>query len=209
MKWTVHDRNAVKELRRDITEEERMTLGRECGDCRLCCKVVNVEETEDRAGVKTTTMRKKPGPWCKHACDKGCGIYETRPGACSGYQCLWLEGSFPDEYRPDKIGLVVHAEVINEMRGPVWHVFEARAGQAQKHRLASRLVAALVSHNLFPVAVLHGRVESAVVEGEPVGPGQHMTLWIDGEPSESYVTDDAQGKRVYSEDFENWEADRE
>lgn len=205
MKWTVHDRNAVKELRRDLNETERMTLGRECGDCRLCCKVVNVEEVEDRDGVKTTTMRKKPGPWCKHACDKGCGIYETRPGACSGYRCLWLEGCLPDEYQPIKIGVVVHAEVVEEMNGPVWHVMEKRDGQVKKNRKAARLVAALVAQAQFPVVVLHGRVESAVVDGEARGPGQHATLWLRGEPGPLYVTDDGEGKRVYSENFENWE----
>lgn len=208
MKWTVHDRNAVKELRRDLNETERMTLGRACGDCRLCCKIVNVEETEDRDGVKTTTMRKRPGPWCKHACDKGCGIYETRPPACSGYQCVWLEGIFPDEYRPDKIGVVVHGENVPQLDGPVWHVFEVRDGQVTKNRRAARLTAALVAQAQFPVAVLHGYVKSGVVDGVTVGPGQHITVWERGEPHRGYFQDDAEGKRVYSEDFEDWRVEK-
>jgi hypothetical protein len=70
---------------------------RSCGDCRLCCKTLGIAE-----------LAKAPGEWCRHACEKGCAIYEARPAECRQYVCSWLAGTFREEDRPDRSRLVVH-----------------------------------------------------------------------------------------------------
>lgn len=71
-----------------------------CGECGLCCKLLKIEELD-----------KPQGKWCGHCKPgKGCTAYETRPGACRSFSCLWLASrenpadgiSLADELRPDR-----------------------------------------------------------------------------------------------------------
>ena len=73
-------------------------VGRECGECALCCTVLRVDELEKPARVACDKLR-RDGP--------GCSIYETRPRICRSYKCAWLQGSFGDEDRPDRLGAVM------------------------------------------------------------------------------------------------------
>jgi hypothetical protein len=53
--------------------------GRECGQCTLCCKLLEVSEIE-----------KPQGKWCKHCTPgKGCNIYDDRPDLCKVWYCGW------------------------------------------------------------------------------------------------------------------------
>lgn len=63
---------------------------RECGQCTACCKVMIVPE-----------LNKPANFLCQYA-DGGCKIYEHRPPTCKDWQCLWIEGQFPESERPDK-----------------------------------------------------------------------------------------------------------
>ena len=69
---------------------------RSCGKCRLCCKAFPVPAFDKPAGV-----------WCRHACDKGCAIYDQgRPPVCTDFRCLWLDGALSEKMRPDKCGCI-------------------------------------------------------------------------------------------------------
>ncbi len=71
---------------------------RMCGECRLCCKVFPLPVLD------------KPGDeWCKFADGSGCSIHERgQPAVCREYACYWLEHEeLPEEYRPDRVGIVV------------------------------------------------------------------------------------------------------
>jgi hypothetical protein len=72
-------------------------LGRACGDCSLCCKILGVEE-----------IQKPVGKWCQHCkAGRGCLIYESRPAACQHFACQWLiDGSFGDEWKPRRSKMV-------------------------------------------------------------------------------------------------------
>jgi hypothetical protein len=74
--------------------------GRVCGDCRLCCKTLEVPE-----------LGKAPGKWCAHAYNEPggaqCSIYDKRPESCRAFRCMWLDGFFEDRDRPDRSRLVV------------------------------------------------------------------------------------------------------
>lgn len=73
-----------------------------CGNCRMCCKLLAVNEIE-----------KPAGQWCSHACaGKGCAIYAERPQPCIDYECMWLHfektgPAMPAAFRPDRCGIVL------------------------------------------------------------------------------------------------------
>jgi len=68
-----------------------------CGDCQACCEVLKIDNLKDR-NIK-----------CKHQCKTGCGIYKSRPKACSHFECVWLTSGWPLKYRPDKSGIMLAA----------------------------------------------------------------------------------------------------
>jgi len=68
---------------------------RECGECTLCCKLLEVHDIPSPIGV-----------YCQH-CDKGCTIHESRPQECRGYQCMWSQmDDVGMEMRPDQCGII-------------------------------------------------------------------------------------------------------
>jgi len=69
----------------------------ECGECTLCCKLLELHE-----------IPSKIGEWCKY-CDKtkGCSIYVGKPKECDTYKCMWLEmENVGVELRPDKSHII-------------------------------------------------------------------------------------------------------
>jgi hypothetical protein len=84
-----------------------------CGECTLCCKVLDVPE-----------IQKPKDVWCQHAHrPNGCSIYPDRPERCRTFSCLWLLGRFGaglPEYRPDRI----HAVPVATKDGLNWVLHE-------------------------------------------------------------------------------------
>ncbi len=73
---------------------------RECGDCALCCKVLEIVESED--------LDKPPGQWCRHWSKKcGCAIYEKREEVCKIFNCFWKVGLIPEDLKPNKTKCVL------------------------------------------------------------------------------------------------------
>lgn len=68
---------------------------RQCGDCTLCCKLVGVEE-----------LNKPQNVWCQYCNNGTCNIYQLRPKSCRDFDCLWLQGLIPEDFKPNKIHLV-------------------------------------------------------------------------------------------------------
>jgi len=68
---------------------------RSCGDCTVCCEVLEIP-----------TLKKPIKTLCPNVCNKGCGIYDTRPQECRTFQCLWSEGITGSGQRPDKSGIM-------------------------------------------------------------------------------------------------------
>jgi hypothetical protein len=86
-------------LRRIDVEAAKRITGRECGNCSLCCRLLDVPE----AGKQTAQ-------WCPHCRPGkgGCSIYAARPQACRHWACSWLVNSdFGDEWFPKACGIVV------------------------------------------------------------------------------------------------------
>lgn len=115
------------------------TTERKCGDCRLCCKVMQVESIPEK-------FDKPQGQWCEHAFNGGCRIYLNRPKSCITFRCAWLQGAFGERERPDESHVVVALEmsVGQELKDanhrviasdlPVWCVYEAWPGVSRQPR---------------------------------------------------------------------------
>jgi hypothetical protein len=69
-------------------------IGKSCGDCTLCCAVLEIEE-----------LKKPAGPKCGDCGEAGCRIYADRPQVCRDFECEWLMSrQLPANFRPDRIG---------------------------------------------------------------------------------------------------------
>lgn len=102
-----------------------MDESRECGPCTHCCSILGVEELDKPDWAR-----------CAHVCEKGCGIYETRPDVCAEYRCLWLAGYTPfAECRPDAMGVMFDCDG-NDDDGWDLDVYELRPKAfAQRDRI--------------------------------------------------------------------------
>jgi len=113
---------------------EMQAADRACGDCTACCTVLAVSELQ------------KPMRWaCNHVSCSGCGVYESRPGSCRVFNCLWLRGAISgdDSRRPDRLGLLFdcfRSSITNELRFVVFELwngaFDEPAGAALLAELA-------------------------------------------------------------------------
>jgi hypothetical protein len=76
-------------------------MGKSCGDCGMCCKLMGVE-----------ALRKPPHAWCGHfRKGAGCAIYADRPRACADFACYWLKAEgLGDAWRPDRARFILHRE---------------------------------------------------------------------------------------------------
>ena len=99
-------------------------ITRECGECTACCKT--------HIGIE---MKMQGGDYCDHCqIGHGCSIYEKRPFACQVYRCVWVCGSGEEEYRPDRLGVVVDLKGI-EFHGTevvAINFWEVEKGATQK-----------------------------------------------------------------------------
>jgi hypothetical protein len=81
--------------------QPKPVLGRTCGECSLCCKLLSVDE-----------ISKPTGTWCRHYLkSKGCSIYEQRPEQCRDFMCGWLSHpDIGDEWSPRRSKMVLFAD---------------------------------------------------------------------------------------------------
>lgn len=79
-------------------------LGRKCGPCTMCCKIMEIPEVET-----------EKNSWCRHCqIGKGCSIYKLRPARCQAFLCGYLAWDIvPDYWFPAKSKIVI----VNELDG--------------------------------------------------------------------------------------------
>ena len=95
-------------------------MDRECGDCNLCCKLPNIDNSKF----------KKDYTWCKH-CEigVGCKIYEKRPKICKDFKCLWKAGMCDLELKPNKVGFYIIPENNQSLKDACFTIY------AETHRV--------------------------------------------------------------------------
>ena len=83
-------------------------VGRQCGACSLCCKLLKVLELNKPANV-----------WCGH-CKPGrggCTIYDHRPNICRGYFCGWMmTKNVSDDWYPLKCHMVISLAKLDDIQ---------------------------------------------------------------------------------------------
>ena len=85
-----------------VPRDAANTAKRECGTCTACCE-----------GWAAGTIRGHdmyPGVHCHFLIDRKCTIYQERPvRPCRNFVCGWLaeDSPFPEQFRPDKIGVII------------------------------------------------------------------------------------------------------
>jgi hypothetical protein len=75
--------------------DDSKSPARQCGACAACCTAEGVHE-----------LHKPPGQTCQFVCAQGCANYARRPASCREFECLWLQGAFDADLRPDTLGVV-------------------------------------------------------------------------------------------------------
>ena len=108
-----------------------LVTGRTCGECRVCCKLPDIE-----------ALGKPINTWCKHADLKraggGCGIYDKRPQTCREFSCAWLSGLGEDRDRPDHLGVMYQVVEMPDGRSGLG-VVEYREGALESHRVRAQI----------------------------------------------------------------------
>lgn len=103
-----NERRAARKRNLKIMQET--SRGRSCGTCTLCCTLFAVIELRKPEGKTCHYLRPERGERC-------CTRYATRPKSCEEFYCLWRQGEFTEESRPDKTGAVFFAQ---EENGLMW-----------------------------------------------------------------------------------------
>ena len=70
----------------------------------MCCRLFTIRETA-----------KGPNEPCPRLCESGCSDYEDRPEVCARFECLWLEGMFSIDERPDIVGAICNRLHVADM----------------------------------------------------------------------------------------------
>lgn len=110
-------------------------------------------------GVHDLVPKEKPAMvWCTHCkIGKGCSIYDSRPASCRSYACMWLQGSFPENAKPDRIK-AAFATCILDIDGEsvtVIGCFKDSSSTDVKDRRIAALVTAVID-NGYPLLVVAG-----------------------------------------------------
>lgn len=79
---------------------------RPCGDCDLCCRLLEVKALGKAAGER-----------CRHlVAGVGCSIHASRPEQCSSFQCQWtVSPLLGDEWRPDRANFLIWAQAEGQI----------------------------------------------------------------------------------------------
>lgn len=83
---------------------------RQCGECSVCCVIGGVPEIEKPAHT--------PCPFIKTDVCGSCSIFDKPelPLVCKTYRCSWLKGYGAEEDKPDKSGLLVTENILENQR---------------------------------------------------------------------------------------------
>ena len=92
-----------------MNSDVALVPGRECGDCTVCCQVLNIDKPQ---------VQKASGVLCQHCQGGGCAIYETRFDVCRNFHCAWRQLPNMDEgWRPDRSGVFAEFQLLDGVTG--------------------------------------------------------------------------------------------
>ncbi len=101
---------------------------------------------------------------CNHLTSLGrCGIYADRPESCAAFKCLWLQGSFPVELKPNKIQAVPMPANMGKIQALN---VDPKAGRVWEHGVLAAYIERMRKDGT-PTLILYG--EERIVVGIPDG----------------------------------------
>ena len=129
---------------------KRELAHRSCGDCRECCTTVAENEIGKPEGVA-----------CEHLCAEGGGVYDTRPGTCESFECMWLHGkslkTFKSEaLRPDRSGAVFYPESGERIGKFMVMICQMSTAQDFKRPVVQKAISKLLHHGTDVVVKCEG-----------------------------------------------------
>jgi len=113
---------------------------RACGDCKECCTLLEIP-----------TLNKPKREQCPNICQKGCGIYESRPTECRTFQCFWSEGYLSEAARPDRSGIMAYH--IDSQFGRTLLVLELKPKAFRKKRKHKEKIIKFAQDRNLPVII--------------------------------------------------------
>ncbi len=157
---------------------------RRCGTCTLCCKALAV-----------AALKKPAGVLCRHCTPaKGCNIHDSRPYACRTFYCLWLQGCFDDDHRPDNIDVFFYFDhTAAYIRGPlgkddlriIYYVGESYPGALLMNDRARKIASRILDSTCI---MIHEGERFKVLRKRPDG---RIEVAVTGRPGESMRYDPA------------------
>lgn len=146
-------------------DENPILKGRGCGDCTLCCKVMEIPE-----------LQKPRGLWCVHCkAGSGCTVYSERPNVCRDFYCAYLTTPmFGEQWFPGRSKMVANWEYEGERL--TIHVDPGRptAWREQPYYAELKQWAAYAARDLRQVVVRVGDRSIVILPDEDVDLG-HVT----------------------------------
>lgn len=150
---------------------------RSCGACAACCHALAVDGLTPRKPAFQVCPSLRSATIARGRC----GVYDSRPGECASYRCLWLQGIIGETRdRPDRSGVVmdVPADLVDH---PVWRgipVLMARIvrSSALREKRTAALITAVARKNVVVlVQPAHDTADGTGVE-RIIGPTELMDL---------------------------------
>lgn len=95
-----------------------------CGECTLCCKLLNIHWMNSPAGFYCSKC--VPG--------QGCSIYNKVPRKCKQYNCMYskMEGRVSMKFRPDNSHIIfeeIAKDIIHGLIEPEFNLTQEVLGQ--------------------------------------------------------------------------------
>ena len=153
---------------------------RACGDCVACCTVLTVD---------TPDFKKPAGTPCTHLTAQGCGIHAERPHICRTWFCAWRRvAKMPDEARPDRSGVLVSLNFVQEPRNCFEGVSIHVRALADSDAIETETVAAIfdsLCDQLIPVWFSDGSRKMLMHPDNEVA---HLVLSV--EPAPAHLQDE-------------------
>ncbi len=131
-------------------------MTRSCGSCSECCSALGVHELNKEMFVP-----------CRYQIQSeqgGCGVYDKRPTSCREFSCVWLDGNFEEQHRPDRIGFVLAtADLYEDLVILIAYPSRPDALQTEESKTLLNLVAQQI-----PICIFHpnGRRQMLIAEDQ-------------------------------------------
>lgn len=175
--------NARRSHDPSLASSDLRSNGRQCGPCKACCE----------GWMSDNSLQMRPGKPCQNLCDRGCGIYESRPERpCKEFVCAWLTNAndYPEDLRPDLSGVII----IENRPWREWYVLRLIACGTDIPERSWNLLTEIARRKNIPIVAAEYPIEEGVfsetVRTRAFGPPEFLAARKKNEGFGGVVEDD-------------------